>query len=303
VMQGVYAYQQDAFPNDEVAVNTVCKSINAVYNIVLYNLLLFTKVAQHVLNVEISRSKKHLPTDDDRNFSIKFSTNQIATTIAANKLFNDTIKQRQLGKFDTDEVIRVVFNALYELNDYKLYSITETDDMANDKAIIALLYNEVMLKNAVYENHIDEVFPNMTDDIELAKSITKDFIHDFGKKPFSHFINDLTNTKDQEDFAADLFNRVKTENDFLQKLIEPHLENWEADRIAIIDMILMKLALAEILYFETIPIKVSMNEYIEVAKLYSTPKSKDFINGILDKTMKLLRHEGKIQKAGRGLME
>jgi N utilization substance protein B len=260
-------------------------------------------VAFHVLNEERIRSNKHLPTDDDLNFSTKFNSNIVTATISSTKLFNETIKQRQLDRFDKDELVRTLFKQLYEQNEYKIYSITETAALDNDKTIVALLYNEVMLSSPLYESHMEEVFPNWTDDMQLAQSITKDFIQDFGKKSFDHFINDITDTKDQEQFAAQLFNKVKDENQFLLSLIEPQLENWEADRIAQMDMILMKLALAEILYFETIPIKVSMNEYIEIAKLYSTPKSKDFINGILDKAMKQLRHQGKIVKTGRGLME
>jgi len=302
-MQGVYAFEHDAFASEQVAEKTIKQSINAVYNIVLYNLLLFSKIAQNVLNEEIIRSKKHLPTDEDKNFSTKLNSNIVTVAIAGNKSFNETVKQRHLDAFDNEELVRSVFRLLHEQNEYKLYSITETADIENDKAIIGLLFNEIMQKSPLYESHMEEVFPNWIDDMQLAQSITRDFITDFGKKSFEHFINDLTDTKEQEQFAAELFNKVKDENSYLRSLVEPHLENWEADRIAQIDMILMKLALAEILYFETIPVKVSMNEYIEIAKLYSTPKSKDFINGVLDKAMKQLRHQGKIVKAGRGLME
>jgi transcription antitermination protein NusB len=155
----------------------------------------------------------------------------------------------------------------------------------------------------MYESVMEEQFPTWTDDMELAQLITKDFLADFGKKPFEHFLLEIISTKEQEQFAVELFNTVVDESELLQSFIEPHLENWDADRIAILDMILMKMTLAEILHFPTIPIKVSINEYIEIAKLYSTPKSKDFINGILDKVMKLLRKEGKITKTGRGLVE
>jgi transcription antitermination protein NusB len=303
VMHGIYAYEQNAFTSDEVAVNNVKKSINAVYNIVLYNLLLLSEVSKYVLNEEIIRSKKHLPTDEDRNFSVKLSKNTVTSAISGSRTFESTIKQRKLNTIDNDEVARSLFKILYELKEYKLYSITEVSNTEHDREIIALLYKEVMLKSPVYDSHLEEIFPNLADDAQLARAITEDFINEFGKKPFDHFLNDLINTKEQEEFAAELFRRVLTENEFLQKLIEPHLENWEIERVAIIDMILMKMALAEILYFETIPVKVSLNEYIEISKVYSTPKSKDFINGILDKTMKTLIQSGKIQKSGRGLME
>jgi N utilization substance protein B len=114
-------------------------------------------------------------------------------------------------------------------------------------------------------------------------------------------ITDLNIEQDDREFVVELFQYTMDRQDEFSTLVEPKLENWDMERIAILDLIIMKMALCELLYFPMIPVKVTINEYIEIAKLYSTPKSKDFVNGVLDKIMKELKESGAIKKSGRGL--
>lgn len=302
-MQTLYAWERQAYPNLNAAERALSKSIQATYTVVLYNLYLFTKVAQYVLVEEKIRKGKHLPTNEDLNFSTKFNENAFANTLISSGVFNKEIKDRNLLNIDNGELVRTLFKGLYERDEYKLYSITEVSSLSNDLDIYKILYHDIMLSSPLYEEHIEEHFANIDDDIVLIHFITKEFLDNFLKKPFDKLLTELTDSKEQELFGIELFEKANESKDALKTLIEPHLENWDADRVAQLDMLLMRLALCEMLYFETIPVKVSINEYIDIAKEYSTPKSKDFINGLLDKLMKQLKHEGKIIKAGRGLVE
>lgn len=303
VMQHLYAYEQDAFPNLNAAEKSLIKSVQSTYSIVLYNLYLFAKISQYTLVEAHIRKSKHLPTDEDLNFSTKLSENIIAQAINNSSLFNKEIKDRGLLNTEDDELIRGLFKLLYEKNEYKLYSITEGNNLQNDIDIFKLLYKDIMLGNVLYEMQMEEQFSNCFDDAALTQFITKEFLNNDAKKNIDKFIFEITNTKEQELFASQLFEQTLQNNDDYMKLIEPQLQNWEADRVAQLDMLLMKLTLTEMLHFETIPVKVSINEYIDIAKTYSTPKSKDFINGILDKLMKQLKKDKKILKTGRGLVE
>jgi N utilization substance protein B len=302
-MQTIYAWEQQAYPGLHAAERALAKSIQATYTAVLYNLFLFTKVAQYVLVEDKIRKGKHLPGKEDLNFSTKFSDNLFASTIIASGAFNKEIKDRNLLNIDNAELVRSLFKGLYERDEYKLYSITEGSSLENDMEIYKILYHDVMLASPLYEAHIEEHFANLDDDIVLIHFITKEFLDDFIKKPYDKLLTELIDTREQESFGQELFEKTNDTKDLLIKLIEPQLENWDAERVAQLDMILMRLALCEMLYFENIPVKVSINEYIDIAKEYSTPKSKDFINGLLDKLMRQFKHEGKIIKTGRGLVE
>lgn len=303
VMQTIYAWEQQAYPSLHAAERALAKSVQATYTAVLYNLFLFTKVAQYVLVEDKIRKGKHLPSKDDLNFSTKFNDNLFANTINASGAFNKEIKDRNLLNIDNAELVRSLFKGLYEKDDYKLYSITEGSSLESDIEIYKILYHDVMLASPLYEEHIEEHFANLDDDIVLIHFITKEFLDDFVKKPYDKLLTELIDTREQESFGQELFEKTNNTKELLIKLIEPQLENWDAERVAQLDMILMRLALCEMLYFENIPVKVSINEYIDIAKEYSTPKSKDFINGLLDKLMRQFKHQGKIIKTGRGLVE
>ena len=303
VMQTIYAWEQNAYPSLHAAERALAKSVQATYTAVLYNLFLFTKVAQYVLVEDKIRKGKHLPGKEDLNFSTKFSENAFAATINASGIFNKEIKDRNLLHIDNAELVRSLFKGLYERDEYKLYSITEGSSLENDMEIYKILYHDVMLASPLYEAHIEEHFANLDDDIVLIHFITKEFLEDFTKKPYDKLLTELVDSSEQESFGQELFEKTNNTKELLINLIEPQLENWDAERVAQLDMILMRLALCEMLYFENIPVKVSINEYIDIAKEYSTPKSKDFINGLLDKLMRQFKHEGKIIKTGRGLVE
>jgi N utilization substance protein B len=156
--------------------------------------------------------------------------------------------------------------------------------------------------NKSFEHHLEELFPNFDDDNSLLQHVISKFIEGFSEDK-NQFLSTLDVWAEEKKFALELLTKSIAYNDELNTAIEPNLKNWDMDRVAILDLILMKQAVCELLYFPTVPIKVTINEYIDISKMYSTPKSKDFVNGVLDKVKNQLLASGAIKKTGRGLME
>jgi len=172
---------------------------------------------------------------------------------------------------------------------------------ADDKKILLSLFKHC-INNELYNEAIEDRYPTWIDDKSLVVGTVKKTIK--GLPVQSDFTGIYKPTEETtKDFGEILFENVNKKNAELLEIIEPALNNWDADRVAVIDMILLKMAISELMIFSTIPTKVTLNEFVEISKLYSTDKSKDFINGILDRLMKKLKKEGKIKKEGRGLLE
>ena len=148
-----------------------------------------------------------------------------------------------------------------------------------------------MLANELFVSHIEESFTNWDDDGEMVVQLLTGYMHKPGSTNFKQMMS-----ADKEHFASHLLQTVLGKNEHLQTLIIPKLKNWDPERIALLDMIMMKMGVAEFLYFETIPPKVTINEYIDLAKDYSTAQSGQFVNGILDNIHKELVEQGKMQK-------
>jgi N utilization substance protein B len=189
------------------------------------------------------------------------------------------------------ELIKRIFHQLSETTEYKTYISTPARDKSEEKKILEFILNDLMLANDNFTSHIEESFSNWDDDGEMIVQLLVGYLH----KPGSYDFKQMPSA-DKEEFAKKLLDTVIEKSEHLQSLIIPKLKNWDPDRIALLDMIIMKMGVAEFLYFETIPPKVSINEYIDIAKEYSTPQSGQFVNGILDNIHKELVQDGKMKK-------
>ena len=164
-------------------------------------------------------------------------------------------------------------------------------DKSEEKKILEFIFNDMMLANEVFVSHIEENFTNWDDDGEMVVQLLAGYLQKPGTYNFKQIMS-----QDKDEFAKGLLDTVKEKDEFLQSLIIPKLKNWDPERIALLDMVLMKMGVAEFLFFETIPPKVTINEYIDLAKDYSTQQSGQFVNGILDNIHKDLVQQGKMQK-------
>src|SRR4030095_12571222 len=205
-------------------------------------------------------------------------------------------------RIDSD-YFRQFFQQLKKKAEYTSYSQKENPLLPEDKAIISFVYKKILFPSELFQQHIEDIFPGWLDDKEAIYHSVIGVIEAFSPDQSSFVITRSRDSREGKEFALDLLRKTIMNETELDALISPFLENWDRERVAMIDFLLMKMALVEMLYFPEIPVKVSMNEYIELAKLYSTPKSGEFINGILDSMMKKLKEEGKILKEGRGMKE
>ncbi|MCH5721411.1 transcription antitermination factor NusB [Niabella hibiscisoli] len=187
--------------------------------------------------------------------------------------------------------MRKIYMQLTTSQQYLHYIGIQQQSLQEDRKIFEYIFNDLMLNNEEFVAHIEEIFSNWDDDGEMIVQSIASFI----RKPQSTAFQQII-TADKEQFAVNLLKTVIDKEDYLLTLITPKLKNWDPERIALLDMVLMKLGVAELLYFETIPPKVTINEYIDLAKDYSTAQSGHFVNGILDNIHKELVEEGKLNK-------
>ncbi|MFN4313596.1 MAG: transcription antitermination factor NusB [Chitinophagaceae bacterium] len=249
------------------------------------------EVARYAETEAHKRASKHLPTADDLNVNTKIAGNELLW-----KMMEDEALQQQ---FDRDkpqlradrELIRKIYLQLVQTSEYLQYINSSTREKAEERKILEFILNDLMLANDAFVSHIEENFTNWDDDGEMIVQLMAGYL----SKPGSYDFKNLL-TADKGEFAKSLLNTVIEKSAYLQELIIPRLKNWDPERIAQLDMVLMKMGVAEFLYFETIPPKVTINEYIDLAKEYSTAQSGQFVNGILDNIHKDLVQQGKMLK-------
>ncbi len=260
-------------------------------SMLVYLTWFLTEIARYAETQAHKRASKHLPTAEDLNVNTKIAGNDVLWKMLEDPALKDQFeKEKPQLKADT-ELIRKIYLDLVETPEYKSYISAPSRDKQEEKKIMEFILNDMLLANEVFISHIEENFPGWNDDGEMIVQLLAGYIQKPGSLNFKQLLS-----PDKELFAKNLLQTVMDKADHLQSIITPKLKNWDPERIAILDMLLMKMGLAEFLYFETIPPKVTINEYIDLAKDYSTVQSGQFVNGILDNIHKELVQQGKMQK-------
>jgi len=299
VMQMLYTMSRDKDLSLNQVLNHYRKSIHKSFDLYLFNVLQLTEVAKYSHKDAGKRASKHLPTAEDKTFTPKIYDNELMQSIVNNKCFWDLIKSRKIRELLDDDTNLKYYVDFAESDEYKAY-LNQTESADQDHKDIFLKQYRFCYSNESFDDEMERSFPCWMDDKSLIMGSMKKTIK--ALPATEHFCEAYRPTDETTvDFGEALLEKVVNDNDELLAIIEPALKNWDADRVAIIDMIILKMALSELLSFPSIPTKVTLNEFVEISKLYSTDKSKDFINGILDRLMKQLDQEGKIKKEGRGL--
>ncbi len=298
VMQLLYALGRDEDLGFEEALSLYNEKIDDTYRLLLFNVTLLLKIVEFSAEDNKRRKNKHLPSDYDKMFSDKLSNNEIINGLRENKYLLNYIKKHDFeNKIDAD-LAKKIYTDFSKEEVYQNYIKSEEK---GHQAILLELFR-FCRSNELYLEVIESHFNNYLDDKSLIVGSTKKIL----KEPETEELNLRAKYYPEDeivkDFGKVLFERTFQEEDTLTTLIKPHLKNWDHDRVAVIDMILIKMAAIEFECFETIPTKVTINEYVEISKLYSTPKSNEFINGLLDTILVLYSNEGKIKKTGRGLI-
>lgn len=285
--------------------NYLEKSISSVKDQYLYLLLYIREVANFVETDAKVKASKFIKKDSDVNFSTKLLSNVFVQYLNNNELFQVEIKNANTASLIDENSIRQLYRKLIESELYNDYLNNGSDfNIDEDRSIISYLLNAILLEDEIFLTNTEECFTNWMDDAEFVVEAVNEVIQKSKNTLKLHFDKNSLKDKFKElnQFGVDLFNQTIAHRQEHQQMIEPKLKNWETDRLAIIDVILIRMALSEFLYFESIPVKVTINEYLDIAKEYSTPKSKDFINGVLDSLMREFKEADILQKTGRGLL-
>jgi transcription antitermination protein NusB len=257
----------------------------------IYLTWFLTEVIRYAETDAHQKASKHLPTEKDLNVNTKIAGNEILWKMLGDPALKEQFKIVKPELTTDKDLLRKIYLQLAETPEYKTYAAQPGRDKAEEKKIIEFILNDLLLANEVFVSHIEETFSNWDDDGEMIVQLLVGYIQKPGSINFKQLMS-----ADKEEFAKGLLQTVIEKSEHLQSLITPKLKNWDPERIALLDMVLMKMGVAEFLYFETIPPKVTINEYIDLAKDYSTQQSGQFVNGILDNIHKELVQEGKMQK-------
>jgi transcription antitermination protein NusB len=262
-----------------------------VRSLYVYLIYFLTEVTRYAETYSHQRVSKHLPTTADMNVNIKITGNELLWKMLEDPLLKEQFAKEKPQQYINAELVKKIYLELTETPEYKTYISKAARSGPEEKKIIEFILNDMMLANESFVSHIEDNFFNWDDDGEMIVQFMVSYIQKPGSCNFKQMMS-----PDKESFAKTLLQTVLEKDEYLQSLIIPKLKNWDPERIALLDMILMKMGVCEFLYFETIPPKVTINEYIDLAKDYSTQQSGQFVNGILDNIHKELVQQGKMQK-------
>jgi len=259
--------------------------------LLVYLTWFLTEVTRYAEKDAHQKASKHLPTSGDLNINIKIAGNELLWKMLEDPALKAQFASQKPELIADKELIRRIYQTLIDTPEYKNYTATGAREKADEKKIIEFILNDLLLANEVFVSHIEDSFSNWDDDGDMVVQLLTGYLQKPGSIEFKQLMS-----ADKAQFAKSLLQTVIEKDEHLQTLIIPKLKNWDAERIALLDMIMMKMGVAEFLYFETIPPKVTINEYIDLAKDYSTQQSGQFVNGILDNIHKDLVQSGTMQK-------
>lgn len=250
-----------------------------------------TEVARYAETDARNRASKHLPTKEDLNVNIKIAGNELLWKILEHPSYKQAVKEDKPELLDYNELLRKIYLELVESDKYKQYVAVQGREKKEEKEILEYIFNNLLLPNESFISYLEEYFTNWDDDADMLIVLLQNFLNKPGPYNFQEFIS-----KEKLQFARSLLQTTLERKELALEYIKPKLKNWDPERIASLDMILMRMGVCEFLYFETIPPKVTINEYIDLAKEYSTQQSGQFVNGILDNIHKDLVRDNKMNK-------
>ena len=300
-MQILYSYYQQDKPNALLFEKELFKSLDKIYDLYIYVLVLFTDM-HHTAHLVLEESKnKRLPTPEDLNPNLRFIENILLQNLTNSSELKKEVLNRKISWQSDFDLVRKLFSELRATDLYKDYMASKTPSAKEDKQFLISVATEFLYEHDLLNHLFEEKNIHWADDTFGAFSMVSRTFENFtGTFKLVPLFKDA---EDDKKFISTLFLKTIDGDKEYEKLIDEKTKNWEFDRIASMDVLLMKMAMTEFLHINNVPIKVSLNEYIDISKEYSTPNSKNFINGILDKIIADLKRDNLIQKTGRGLLE
>ncbi|MCE2615872.1 MAG: transcription antitermination factor NusB [Phocaeicola sp.] len=297
IVQIIYAFYQNGGKNLETAEKELFFSISKAYDLYNYLLMLMVEVTNYAAN-KLTKSKRKLaPSPEDENPNTKFVDNRFIAQLEVNEQLL-YFKGNQKKTWDNEpEYIKGLFQKIVSSDIYKAYMEQETSTYADDREFWRKIYKTIIMTDLDLDNVLEDQSLYWNGDKEIVDTFVLKTIKFFDEKNGAkqELLPEFKDDEDKE-YASLLFRRSILNGDYYRHLISEGTRNWELKRVALIDTLIMQIALAEILTFPNIPVNVSLNEYVDLAKAYSTPKSGGFINGTLDGIVKMLRSQKKLLK-------
>ncbi|ULQ57961.1 transcription antitermination factor NusB [Flavihumibacter rivuli] len=267
------------------------KQFEQTRQLLVYMIHFITEVARYAESDARIRASKHLPSAEDLSVNTKIAGNTLLWKMLEDASLQKAIDATHVEKYMDKELVRKIYLELTETPEYKAYIQEASREPKSERSIIEFIYNNLLITSENFTSHLEEHFNNWDDDCDMANQLILHYLAKPGTYDFQEILS-----KEKWQFAKGLLETVGQKKEITLEMIKPKLKNWDPERIATLDMILMQMGVCEFLFFETIPPKVTINEYIDLAKEYSTPQSGQFINGILDNIHKDLVKENRLHK-------
>ena len=300
-MQALYSYFQQDAGELVASEKELFKSLDKIYDLYIYILVLLTDM-HHTAHLVMEENKnKRLPSKEDLDPNLRFIQNRFLIALSESGQLRKEVANRKISWQNDFDLVRKLYSELKQSELFKEYMELPTNSVKEDKQFLISVVTDFLYNHDLLNHVFEEKNMHWADDTFGAFSMVNKTI-----EGFSTDVNLIPLYKDKEDdmqFVSNLFRKTIAGDKEYDEMIGAKTKNWELERIASMDVLLMKMALAEFMHVSNVPVKVSLNEYIDISKEYSTPNSKTFINGVLDKLIVDLKNDHKIQKTGRGLME
>ncbi|MEO8148045.1 MAG: transcription antitermination factor NusB [Bacteroidia bacterium] len=302
VMQALYAFFQHENNNAFIAQKEMLTASERAYDLYLQLLLILPEMA-HLENQYLVDAPKRYAGKKDVSNS-KLENNKVIRFLASNFQYNDQVKKRSLNWSKDVDLLNRIFLTLRLSDLYKDYMLEEEPDIKTQVDFCQQFFKEQIIGNEVFTHEMEDKNVFWAESFEMISSMVVKTIGSYDDKKQSLEIMPMFRDSEEDiEFMKKLFTETIKNNEWFTEIISDKTSNWDVDRIALMDILLLKMALAEVISFENVPVKVSINEYLEISKAYSTPKSKIFINGVIDKLVNDLKEAKKVHKTGRGLVE
>ena len=305
-LQSIYAYHQSESSNLPQAEKLLLAGVDDLYKLFVYQLSFWVEIRQFAERRIEENKQKHFPTEEDLNPNMKFVDNRILKALDENQHLTKLVDQYKIDWTDSrEDFIRQMFVKLTETPEYQEYMNNGKDGFSDDKHFLATVIDTYMPENGLLYDYYSDRDLSYTSDYQLAIYLLWKYISEL---PADFNANSMLppvfkDEAEDKEFVVKLFEKTILHADEYMEMVKDNISNWDYDRLALMDKILIFMALTEFIEFHSIPVKVTINEYIEISKFYSTPESRRFVNGMLDRLSTELKEKGRLVKTGLGLVD
>jgi transcription antitermination protein NusB len=297
VMQTLYSLGtgESAEPEIKQASRSLEDKLEQSLDIFTFSVLFTLHVARYAETDAQLRANRYLKSNDDNADVARLLANSLVVRLTADKAFNERVAKNKIDRYLNPEWVKKVYHEMLNTDEYKRYMAVERTDRNADAALLQHVWEKLVLESDTIQSYFADELPGWEDDSDLIVMLMQNFFRAQGKVSFTDLLD-----KAKREYAHELLRTVIDKKDMCLEMITGKLNNWDRERVALIDVLLIRMGICEFLFFPTIPTKVTINEYIDIAKQYSTPQSGQFVNGVLDNILKDLLKDNRIHKDEKG---